>query len=374
MPTSPLGAIRMAGATIAMLAAVTACGGSSSSSGGQASTDGTQVTAAAQKLVDAQMQRPDAISVSQAHTKAIPTGKKVVYISCGQPACIQLGEGLKSAAAALDWKATVLATDGSPEKIAAAWKQVANGDYDGVIGSGFPRSMFERSLLQLKAKNVPVIMVATTDPAENGISLVLDGPDQIAKIAKTMAAWAVAQTGGTKETLYVRVSALASQQAQSKAFLPAYKALCPSCKLNVLDMPLTAIGKDSSNRIVSYLRSHPNVNNVVICTGGITVGLPAALKAAGLAGKVKVFDQAPSQQGQQYVASGQQAGTVPFPTAETMWQAADALARIYTGESPEADKTALPIWVVTGKDIPSATEAFPVVESYQEQFRKLWGK
>jgi ribose transport system substrate-binding protein len=370
-----MGAIRMAGATIAMLAAVAACG-SSSSSNDQASKvqNGTEATAAAQKLVDAQMQRPDTISVRQAHTTAIPTGKKVVYISCGQPACIQLGEGLKSAARALGWQATVLATDGSPEKIAAAWKQVANGDYDGVIGSSFPRTMFERPLQQLKAKNVPVIMIATTDTATNGISLVLDGADQIAKIAKTMAAWAVAQTGGDKETLYVRVSALASQQAQAKAFLPGYKELCPTCKLNVLDMPLTAIGKDSSNRIVSYLRSHPNVNNVVVCTGGITVGLPAALKAAGLADRVKVFDQAPSQQGQQYVASGQQAGTIPFPTAETMWQAADAFARIYTGKSPAADATALPIWVVTAEHIPSATESFPVVESYQQQFRKLWGK
>lgn len=34
----------------------------------------------------------------------------------------------------------------------------------------------------------------------------------------------------------------------------------------------------------------------------------------------------------------------------------------------------LPVWIVTRKTVPSATETFPFVADYQEQYRKLWGK
>ena len=37
------------------------------------------------------------------------------------------------------------------------------------------------------------------------------------------------------------------------------KQYCPDCGYGKIDIPLTSLGKDAPDRIVSYLRSHPNV-------------------------------------------------------------------------------------------------------------------
>ena len=58
--------------------------------------------------------------------------------------------------------------------------------------------------------------------------------------------------------------------------------------------------------IVSYLRAHPEVNYVALSYDGVGVGLPAALKAAGLADKVKIIGEAPTATNVSYVEAGTQ--------------------------------------------------------------------
>ena len=60
---------------------------------------------------------------------------------------------------------------------------------------------------------------------------------------------------------------------------------------------MTSLGRDAPDRIVSYLRSHPQVSYVVLSvSNALGAGLPAALRAAGLADKVKIVGQSGDSQ------------------------------------------------------------------------------
>jgi hypothetical protein len=81
----------VAAATLTVAAVAAACGSSSSSSSSSgsaaSSSAGSANVAAAQQLVAQAMQRPSTITVAKPVGRAVPTGKKLVYVSCGISDC-----------------------------------------------------------------------------------------------------------------------------------------------------------------------------------------------------------------------------------------------------------------------------------------------
>ena len=71
-----------------------------------------------------------------------------------------------------------------------------------------------------------------------------------------------------------------------------------------------------------------------------------------------------------------QAGTlqagVPFDYYVVDYLMVDALARTFTKVKVRA--TPPPFWLVTQANAPNVTTIFPVVVTYQPQFKRLWGK
>jgi ribose transport system substrate-binding protein len=356
-------------------AGLAACGGSDASSGGSAgaASDAPGV-AAAQKVYDQYTQRPTKIPITQPVGKPIPAGKKIVYIACAVPACQVLAKQFTEGAKVLGWSVKTVNAGGSPTDIQSAWAQAVREKPDAVVSSGTSRAVFEKQLQQLKALDIPVVQCCVTDPAEDGLNLVLDNNAFSSAIPKMEAAWATTQSGGNANTLYVNFPAFPIIAANKKYFIKYYGEWCKGCGLDQLDLPLEALGKDAAQRVVSYLRSHPKINMVVMSTDSATLGVPAALKSAGLADKVKIIGNTSTVQNLQYIATGQEHATIPYHTFEAMWTEVDALARIFTGQSVEPDNVPLPYMLVTKDNLPSSNADFPLVVDYQEQFKKLWGK
>jgi ribose transport system substrate-binding protein len=100
-----------------------------------------------------------------------------------------------------------------------------------------------------------------------------------------------------------------------------------------MTVPITALGSKAPGRIVAYLRSHPAINRVALGYDGLGLGLPAALKATGLADKVQVIGEAPTATNLSYVQSGQQAATVGLGYYEIWANLVDAATRYMTGQS-----------------------------------------
>jgi ribose transport system substrate-binding protein len=356
--------------------ALSACGGGTSSkSSGASASSAKGSTAAADKIAAQFTQRPTRIPVTQPIGKPIPTGKRIDFINCGVTSCTILYNNLVQAAKTVGWTVKQINTQGTPETVQAAWKQAVNDHPDAVIASGFPRAVFAKQLKQLQAANIPVLEASTADVEGGGIDLILNGPKAMSPIGQLLAAWIAKDSGAKAHTLYVDLPNFNILKPVHDYFGRYYKQYCAGCKEDTLDIPVTAIGKDVPDRVVSYLRAHPDINYVAYSLGALNVGVPAALRQAGLANKVKTIVDVGDAENYQYIASGQTQAATSFSNVESPWVWVDALARKFTGQSIAVDRQAkLPLMLITKSNLISTGNEFPMVADYQQQWKQLWGK
>lgn len=306
-------------------------------------------------------------------SKPIPEGKYIVYIHCGVPACSIIADAIKRAADVLRWKYETIATNGTVESVANAWATAVRKKPNAVFSSGYDRAIYEKSLQQLKKMGIGVFNYATLDKPGNGITHMSgDGP-AVGIEGTVQAAHIIATLKDKANTVWVDLPSFTILQGTGKAFKRDYAKWCPSCPLDVLDLPITALGKDANDRVVSYLRSHPDVNWVAYSYDGASVGLPAALKAAGLDKKVRFSGSSPSSENLGYVLAGQEAAVVQQPHYELWASMVDAAARWMTGQ-PYSKAIPMERFIVTKANVPSGTKVNPVVPDLYGKLAVLWGK
>lgn len=363
---------------IAVLCAVTllvsACSSSKGTSTG--STTGTGSSAAglatAQALVAKYGTQPTKIPITTPIGKAVPSGKTIEFVSCGTPNCAEEGAIIKEATDILGWTLKVINTDGTPETQKSAFDQVVRDKAFGVLYSAVDRSTFASEIPQLQANGTFVAACCVTDAVGNGIDYAVDTPDQTADVGNLLAAWVISTSHASAKSVYVNLPAFPILNTSEQNYKNFTSTNCPSCSVDVLDIPVTALGKDVPTRIVAYLRAHPGVKYVAIATDALTVGLPAALKAAGL-GDIKIIGQGADTTNLQYIHAGQETASVAFPYYEILWGMVDAAARKAAGVAvlPSVAPT---LWLLTKDNAPNASKIFPTVNDYATQFKTLWGK
>jgi ribose transport system substrate-binding protein len=371
--------------SLTLSTAIAACGSSSSSSSSSSSnsvsstsssaaaTDGSAGVNEAQAALSQALKPPTTLGLP-AWTKPFPTGKTVTYVHCGVAACTLIANALKNAASVAGWTVKVIPSDGSPAGVQAAWNTVVRLHPDAAFGSAFNATVFASALAKLQAMKIPVLQMATSDKVGNGVVIVKLGPAEVPIIGKQMAAWTVASSHGSANTLYVELPTFTTLTPMMTAFEQSYRQWCPTCKFASMNMPVTALGSTAPSMIVGYLRSHPDVNRVVLSYDGIGLGLPAALKAAGLAGKVQFIGQDPTETNLSYVQTGEEGASVASGYYSIWANLVDAAARYMTGQSLAANiALPLPDWVITKQNI-TAANPFKPAPDLNGQLRKLWNR
>jgi ribose transport system substrate-binding protein len=361
---------------VTALLALTACGSDSTPAAvdaSQAAAPDSPGLAAARTALEKYSERPAKIPVTKPVGKAIPKGKKIDFILCGVQSCKDLADFFTAGAKELGWTVKQIATQGTPESVQAAYEQAVRDKPDAVVASGFPRAVYAKQLAQLKAADIPVIQSNADDVLGDGISLLKNGPNDVGIQGEMIASWVVSDSGAKADTVYFDLPAYTILKPVEEAFAAKYEEWCEGCALDTVDVPITSVGKDMPDRVVSYLRSHPKVTHVVFSLGLLNVGVPAALKTAGITGKHLVVNVGDAQS-YQYIQGGLTDGAMALNSHETAWIQVDALARHFTGQSMAVDQKALlPNMLVTKDNLPSADGDFPLVEDYQAQFKALWG-
>jgi ABC-type sugar transport system substrate-binding protein len=360
---------------VTALLALAACGTGTTPAADstQAGAPGSPGLTAARAALVKYSERPAAISVTKPVGKAIPKGKKIDFILCGVQSCKDLADFFTEAAKELGWQVKQIATQGTPESVQAAYEQAVRDKPDAVVASGFPRAVYAKQLAQLKAAGIPVLQSNADDVTGDGISLLKNGPKDVGVQGEMLASWVVSNSGAKADTVYFDLPAYTILKPVKDSFAAKYKEWCDGCALDNVDVPITSVGKDMPDRVVSYLRSHPKVTHVVFSLGLLNVGVPAALKTAGITGKHIVVNVGDAQN-YQYIQGGLTDGAMALNSHETAWIQADALARHFTGQPMAVDqKAALPNMLVTKDNLPSADGDFPIVEDYEKQFKALWG-
>ena len=358
----------------AALAAVAGCGDEEPSAGPAAKSGGPGV-AEAQALAQKATTRPTTIGLENAIGKEVPGGKKVAFISCGVEACEIQGDIIKQGAADLGWTAETIGTDGSPEQLQNAFETALRQGADAVILNAVNRDAVAKQIEKAEQQGVAFVTCCSIEAEGNGILRNVGGKENSARIGENLAAKIVADSDGTANTVFVNISAFQILHALAGQLESSYKKFCADCEYATLDIPAASLGKDAPDRIVSYLRSHPQVNYVVLSvSNALGAGLPAALKAAGLADKVKVVGQSGDTLTFQDMAAGNIESVVPFDYYAVDYLMLDALARHFAGVP--VDQGQPPMWIVTPENMPAAATKglFPVVESYRDEFKQIWGK
>jgi ribose transport system substrate-binding protein len=369
-------------AAVTMMFGVAACGSESnttstadSGGGGATSEQASGGQAEAQARFKEETAKPTSVGIDTPLSKAPAPGKTIAIMNCGSPSCTAFAEAGEEAVKAAGWTPRMVNQGTDPQKIGAAWNQVARSDADGVINIGIPRVAVANQLKQLEAKNIPVATAAVADEPGGAIVGVLQGVDPAHEIGATQADAVVADVGDKANVLYHTTPEFPITSEFQKGFIERMGELCPSCKVEKLEISAAgAATGENVTKIVGFLRSHPDVNYVV-GNDGVMVGLPNALKSAGLADKVRIVGQSsgPTQFAYLKANDGAYKATSYFAPDETAWRAVDILARQFNGDSLEPTKTPVPYMMLTADNLPSdISQYFPIVDGYQDQFKKLW--
>jgi ABC-type sugar transport system substrate-binding protein len=384
--SADLGRGRLLGTALMCAAALTlalaACGsstsGSSTPAAGNSSGTGGSAFPAAVAANTKFEQRPTSIGITTPVGKTIPKGKVIDFIQCGVPACVVEGDILQSATSLLGWKLARINAGTSPQQIADAYHQAITNKPNAVIGSGFPRVLFDPELKTLASMHIPVLEAFVADSTGNGLTGVVAGPVNNSIQGKEVAEYILASSTSKPATVGAVVpSGFPNMVQEDQSFTTAIQQQCPSCTVKLLSVPVTSIGTDLTTRISSFLTANPSTQWLWDGYDDMVTGLPTALKGAGIS-NVKVATISINGTVAADIAQNDYVLTAigtSFP--EVYWREIDLLARYFTGQSYAVDlnDATLPFWTITKPDLPSnaSSVTFANVIDYKQQFEKLWG-
>lgn len=351
--------------------------GQSSSVGAPSSSSGgaTQVTAQAAKL----MKRPTSIPfLGPKITSAIPSGKTIDSIDCGQSACQEFDDTLQQAATAVGWKVKVLKTDGTPQQVANAWQQAIREKPFAVVDQGAPMSEVGNFVKQAVAAGSVVIASGIPDKGgTDGLLATVQDGDALGKAGAYMATWVAAgnqASDGKGGAVFVNLPDFPVLQSVKQDFQSGMAKDCKGCSVATLDIGLSGL-QGAPDQVVSYLRAHSSVKYVAISALNAFDAVAPAVRSAGL--KVKIIGAIPDATALSQLRAGKLDAAIAASNDEQVYQCVNLLVRKAAGldsQIPQLEKAyfLLP-WLLTKANVPSG-DRFPIVENYAELYKAVWGK
>jgi ribose transport system substrate-binding protein len=332
--------------------------------------------AAAESYTKAATTFSTTIPVTGALPSKPPTGKTVVFLQCEQQECANEGQGLNAAAAAVGWTVKTLnfkAAD--PATLVAALKTALQYKPVGVFFSGAPQVTW--------ASVQPLYASAHAFITENFDSTAPSGPgvlagrgygDDSTHIGKLLADAQIANSqGAPANSLIVSVPDYAVFVPTAKEYHTEIAAACPACTVTDVNATLPQLlGGQLIPAVISAAKRASNIKYIVSVNGAFTAQLPAALKAAGLAGKFQIISGQGVSVDQQSVLSGDQLATVNSPLIMGGWQDMDMAIRTVMGLPIPAGDHVVPIALLTKDNIGTPKDSYDIPSDYAAQFKTLW--
>ncbi len=377
-----LGATAVVVAALALTACSSSGGASTAGSSGASTPAGTTSTTSANTAVAQAMKdlapyevADPTITLPPLSSKP-PTGKTIDFVTCPFASCLEIQKAAQAAAKAVGWTVKVFNGGVSPASFTSAMDAVVQSPNDGVLAIGIlPNSAFQTQLDALKSKGIPFVAVASASPIGGGMIANFSSTPEIAQSGTVMADWIVADSGANAHVGYFWDPSLTQHKAAKDAFVSQLHSLCPTtCSVDVQSTNFsTGIGTADPKQVVSYLQRNPSVNYLVVGLGDATAGIPQALAAAGLAGKVKIVTRLADTINFKDIQAGTETMGVTEETYEVGWRMIDVLIRHMEGSSVTCCSAPIgTIHVITKDNLPSDLSVPYSVPNYQSFFTKAW--
>jgi hypothetical protein len=362
----------------ALSLALGACG-SDSGSGGEDS-GGADLTASQKTaLVDAQAEFAEFQSQPLETIPALPTAppadKTMTLITCSLPVCATLADGAADAAEKVGWKLTTLNSNSTPEGFVSAMNQVAANPPDALSYIGtLPDSSVKDQLAKIAAAGTKIVTISPIgDPlaTPGPVKAVAGGVTDVAQSGRLMGDAVVADAAGRANSVFVWDPTFAGAWGPIKE---SYDEVLNSVgsKPGVLEVSNANIGKTVPSQIVSYLQAHPDTKYVALAIVDYNTGLDAALKAAGLSGKVKIVSRAANTSALAAIEDGTQWASVGLELAAMAYRSVDQLARLVM-DVPLGARVDVPGWqqIYTEENV-SQTDEAPEPPDYVKLYETAW--
>jgi ribose transport system substrate-binding protein len=364
--------------TIALACILAACSSTfASATTSKTSSSGSQGVAKAKQFVSARSAKVTKIAIATPLRSKPKSGKTIVYLVTTNSSAENIGKNVTAAASSLGWKVKDIQTPPTPTAISSSMGLALSLNPAAIIsGVGLPVTAFPTQFAELKQKGIPFVNIASTDPSQAGITTNIGTLADYAARGQWLANWVTATSNGNANVAVFNLSTYPALSATTSGFTKTLSTLCSRCKEAVQPVDAASIGTTLPSTIVDYLRSHPSVNYIVCTYGDMTIGLPAALKSAGLQDKVKVATQSGGVLNFQNVSDGSEAVNVPEDDGEIGWLAIDAVARKLGGDTlPQQSYSILQHMFVTKADVGTIQDPYSIFTAkpgYPSQFKTLW--
>jgi hypothetical protein len=355
----------------------------SSSSAGGTKPSGSSTESAGLKAAKAFVAEydkvPTDIGVSQplGGNVASLRGKTIVWMEPGVPVGAAQAPPMKAAATALGMNFKTINLGATPDTVTAGFNALIsmNPLPAAVLTSGYDTTMYSAQLKVLEAHKIPLVAwgVSETTGEDDIVANLIPAQDQ-ALHGETLADWAIADSEGKGSVVFFKDPDFNFFQPFVAAYQKAFSDNCPACAMAMQNVDTTAIGTTMPSIVVSYLQAHPQTKYVEMEFGDMMIGVPAALKAAGITG-VKTSETSGFTTNFQYIDADEQTMDVGLPLGLLAWKGVDTAARAILGESVAPDlANTLPQQILTKADLTwNINQPWPGVPNYQAQFEKLWG-
>lgn len=321
--------------------------------------------------------RPTSLSIPSLPRKP-PSGKTVDIIACGVPACQSYVPIAKAALAAVGWKLVKITSGLTPQTLDDAYNQAVRNKPAGVIGTGGDTpSAMAHQLSELKKEGVPVMLQLVSPTKVPGVTGIVLQKKNMQQYGADMADYVLSQSKGKDvHAVLVYTPATPVYEYSNTTFKSTLMKACSTCSVTRFSIPYTGVGTSVPAMIVSYLRKNPTINYVDFTWSTMADGVPTALKAAGLATKVKLVGQGIATTSITYLKSGEMLATTDDTWFVVVWDEVNAILRYNMKLSVKpAEAIKLPTMVTTKNNmitIRPGESYFPVVADYQKVFKKAW--
>jgi ABC-type sugar transport system substrate-binding protein len=359
----------------------TGCGSNDDSTAGSSSATSSTTAAEtppglarAQEMVQKSAAAPAEPVITSPLSKKPKTGVKVDYLQCGLPICKLLGDSAAEAAKSLGWTLTRIDAGLSPETFGAAYGKAVQDKPDAVLGAPVPKVAYAKALAVFKQAGIPYVEIGDASPLGDGIVGAAPGRAAFKQEGGLMAAFVVADSKAKANTVLFVDGQFSVLKLAGDSFTSAYKTMCPECKLDEQQYSSAGIGKAVPGQVVSYVQSHPDVDYVVFSLGSATAGVPAALKDAGLAGRVKIVSRGGDQLNFASIVNDDvEVATVGESVQDNGYRAIDIIARALNADPLKCCRDQPVVTQLLTKDnITDPGKPFTGGD-IAAHYRKLWG-
>jgi ribose transport system substrate-binding protein len=363
---------------------LTACSSSGSSSASGTTASGSPAAsgsnsaglAAARAAVQAATTFPTTIPVTTPLPSKPPAGKTVVFLQCEIPQCVNEGNGIKAAAAAIGWNYKVVGYQAAnPATLVTALTTALQYKPVGVFFSGVPQDAWS-SVQQAYVKAGAFITASylATAPSGPGVVPGRGYASASAQAGTLMAEEQVADSNGAAtKSLLVSVPSYPVFLPTTAAYQSEINKACPACTVSTLNGTLPQVDAGQLvPAVVSAVKRNPGISYIVAVNATFVTELPSALKAAGLAGKYKIIAGKSGALDQQQVLNGTKLTVINSPLTMGGWQDIDmAIRTVMHLPIPQGDHD-VPAVLLTKANIGTPSDSYDVPADYAAQFEKLW--